>query len=85
MIRTTDTASALEFCAAATRLGLGLEVTAEGSGIYALSTRNWDEGAALWRLVTLDYPANVRPARITHAALAEEMDHLTRMAELARA
>jgi hypothetical protein len=47
MVRTTDTAAALEFCAQATRLGLGLEVTAEGRGVYALCTRDWDEGGAL--------------------------------------
>jgi hypothetical protein len=72
MVRTTDTAAALEFCAQATRLGLGLEVTAEGRGVYALCTRDWDEGAALWWLLREGVPG----ARITADRLQYWIDHM---------
>src|SRR5712691_11204151 len=60
MIRTNDPGRALEFCAQATRLGLGLEVTAEGSGVYALATRDRDEGVALWWLLGSRDPGSIR-------------------------
>ena len=73
MIRTNDPVRALAFCAQATRLGLGLEVTAEGGGVYALCTRDWDAGAALWWLLETDGP-RFAPRLPTMADVQEAMD-----------